>query len=642
MPLLEMSPNIQESEARARKRSHDEFEGDAPTTETEEATKDLVLSPKKHSVLLALHQSLGQSTPQGSPSLTEPGSITPAHIPGSPITPKAETIVKCDPAPNSIASNTETASATPQNTVSTSTTTTQPQKKKRLTAAEKEARDKEAAEKKKEKEEKAAAKAAEKAAKVAKAEEEKAAKAKEREEKQKKKAEEEAARAKERDEKQKKKAEEERVKEEKKRQAQEAKEKEARKQPKLNSFFGAPRTPSKPSNTESAPSRTASPNKSDPAADTTKPADAEYRKRFKPFFVKEHTRLANSSWCMDEDTRESKSRILDEFISGDRTLDSSSLPFDPVEVFALPRKPPKRGRVHPPVRTVMESIYRETEANNASTSQSAIALARQQLSRMVTKVISFSQDVRPAYCGTTTAKQHAVGLEQMRKAARNTNAKRLPLDYDYDSEAEWQEDEDGEDVDMEDDDEDVEDEDDMDGFLDDSEDVGPARRLLVNTLEPECSGICFEDHNKNGPNPAVYEHRMEFIIDHNDASSSINPWSDAYWEPAPKKVQAADMGVVMPPPPAPTSAFAALSGTPTAPAATKLVKKEILNDVKKAILDNKGLSKVGIVDFVFNQFRDNASRAEVKNTIELVAENKKKGTGRHKEWDLKPGHEIAL
>lgn len=49
MPLLEMSPNIQESEARARKRSHDEFEGDAVTTKTEEATKDLVLSPKKPS-----------------------------------------------------------------------------------------------------------------------------------------------------------------------------------------------------------------------------------------------------------------------------------------------------------------------------------------------------------------------------------------------------------------------------------------------------------------------------------------------------------------------------------------------------------------------------------------------------------------
>lgn len=73
----------------------------------------------------------------------------------------------------------------------------------------------------------------------------------------------------------------------------------------------------------------------------------------------------------------------------------------------------------------------------------------------------------------------------------------------------------------------------------------------------------------------------------------------------------------------------------------KLVKKELLNDVKQAILDNKALSKVGIIDYIFQQFRDNVSRAEVKNTLELVAE-KKKGSGRAKEWDLKPGHEISL
>lgn len=97
----------------------------------------------------------------------------------------------------------------------------------------------------------------------------------------------------------------------------------------------------------------------------------------------------------------------------------------------------------------------------------------------------------------------------------------------------------------------------------------------------------------------------------------------------------------MPPPPAPANAFAALSGNST-PASTdqvKLVKKELLNDVKKAILDNKALSKVGIIDYIFQQFRDNVSRTEVKNTLELVAE--KRGTGRSKEWDLKPGHEIV-
>lgn len=65
-----------------------------------------------------------------------------------------------------------------------------------------------------------------------------------------------------------------------------------------------------------------------------------------------------------------------------------------------------------------------------------------------------------------------------------------------------------------------------------------------------------------------------------------------------------------------------------------------MNDVKQAILDNRALSKVGIIDFIFHRFRDNVSRAEVKNTLELVAE--RKGTGRAKEWDLKPGHEISL
>lgn len=98
----------------------------------------------------------------------------------------------------------------------------------------------------------------------------------------------------------------------------------------------------------------------------------------------------------------------------------------------------------------------------------------------------------------------------------------------------------------------------------------------------------------------------------------------------------------MAPPPAPVNAFAALGtnlGVGTN-AAAKVVKSDIMDGVKKSILANKALSKAGIVDFVFQQFRDNATRTEVKNTIELVAE-RKKGTGKVKEWDLKPGHEIV-
>jgi chromatin assembly factor 1 subunit A len=97
----------------------------------------------------------------------------------------------------------------------------------------------------------------------------------------------------------------------------------------------------------------------------------------------------------------------------------------------------------------------------------------------------------------------------------------------------------------------------------------------------------------------------------------------------------------MPPPPTPSNAFAALTGGSNGAAggALKLVKTELLDDVKRAILDNKALSKVGIIDFIYHQFRDDTSRIEVKNTVELVAE--KTGKGRTKEWSLKSGHEIA-
>jgi chromatin assembly factor 1 subunit A len=98
----------------------------------------------------------------------------------------------------------------------------------------------------------------------------------------------------------------------------------------------------------------------------------------------------------------------------------------------------------------------------------------------------------------------------------------------------------------------------------------------------------------------------------------------------------------MAPPPAPANAFAVLSKPVPAPTDTvKLVRDDILDDVKRAILANKLLSKVGMVDVVYQQFRDRSSRAEVKNTIEVVAE-KKKGANKLKEWELKPGHELKL
>ena len=125
---------------------------------------------------------------------------------------------------------------------------------------------------------------------------------------------------------------------------------------------------------------------------------------------------------------------------------------------------------------------------------------------------------------------------------------------------------------------------------------------------------------------------------------SIDPFSTQYWDPEPRKqpkkiANLSTQGQKMAPPPMPTDAFAALSGGLSSSPAEKLVKNEIMNAVKQAILDNKGLSKVGIVDVVFTKFRNDASRAEVKNTIEHVAE--RKGPGRQKEWELRMGHELA-
>lgn len=125
-----------------------------------------------------------------------------------------------------------------------------------------------------------------------------------------------------------------------------------------------------------------------------------------------------------------------------------------------------------------------------------------------------------------------------------------------------------------------------------------------------------------------------------EGTLTVDPWSSTYWAPEPTK-QVPEKGTAMPPPQAPANAFAALVNLNAGPnAAAKVVKSDILDDVKKSILANKALSKAGIIDFVFQQFRDNATRTEVKNTIELVAE-RKKGSGKAKEWDLKPGHELV-
>ena len=542
-----------------------------------------------------------------------------------------------------------------------SSTTKPPAKKKRLTTEEKAARDKELADKKEAKEKEMADKkrereeqAVKKAAEKVKQEEEKAARAREREEKRKLREEDDRQKAEQRDEKK-------RKKEEEQKRVQEEKEKKERSQPKLNAFFMRPST----SKSESQ----ATPVAASPSKGKTRSLDVdvkgpetEYTRLFRPFYLRENTRLASPATHMDEETREAKSKILDEFLSGRRSAPECGTPFNSIELLSLPAKPRRRGRLHCSVRAIMEAAEGGNEKSDAL--GSVPSEAGPQLAAITMKVIAFSQDVRPPYYGTVTHKPYMVGCDGMRRLARQPARRSLPLDYDYDSEAEWQEEE-GEDLDVDEDEEELEDEDDMDGFLDDSEDAGLSRRVFGTTIEPESTGICFENSDRIGPNPSTYTNKMEFMhgkqkrpdtmhytvanIDKDGLGKSwgIDPFSSQYWEPEPKTKtnktaqSSGEKTLKMPPPPAPANAFSALTGATSgggASGAVKMVKSELLDDVKRAILDNKALSKVGIIDFIFHQFRDNVSRMEVKNTVEHVAE--KKGSGRTKEWDLKPGHEI--
>ncbi|TWU72249.1 hypothetical protein ED733_001082 [Metarhizium rileyi] len=608
-----MSPNVQETGAVGRKRCHDEFATDFAKIDDCPNAK----TPKPTDI-----RPSGDSC--GSPALTESGSSTAARNSPCPTTP-----TKAIPRDNSSDQHALDSRAA-------STRSTAP-KRKRLTGVEKAAKEQQQIEKKKEREEQAAKKAAEKA----KHEEEKAARAKQAAAKAKEKAQE-------RDEKRRKKDEEQRKKEEEQRRVQEEKDKKARSQPKLNAFFKVPGTLKNAGNDRGIAA--GGPTKLEGRDLPIKQVETEYERLFKPFFVRENTRLAPSATQMDEGIREAKSQTLDDIVTGQRDVANQVFSkFDPVEALRLPGRIPRRGCIHLPVKHIMEAAYKEAEKSNIAGGNGAnnmLQEARKKLAGIPQKVITFSNDVRPSYYGTVTWNPYALGRNAMARLARKSVGRRLPLDYDYDSEAEWQEDE-GEDVDMDDDEEELDDEDDMDGFLDDADDSGLSRRVFGNTIEPECTGVCYENHHRLSPNQTVYEHKMEFIHEGLEQTWGIDPFSARYWEPE-IKAQAANACsstpesiTTMPPPRAPANAFAALNGGVTNPSApAKLVKAELLNDFKKAILDNKALSKVGIVDFIFHQFRDSVSRAEVKNTLEHVAE--KKGTGRSKEWDLKPGHELVL
>ena len=179
----------------------------------------------------------------------------------------------------------------------------------------------------------------------------------------------------------------------------------------------------------------------------------------------------------------------------------------------MPFKTQRRGRPYPSVRKIMTEIYGESSSRpmDLTTENTQFRDAREALKAVPVKCIKFSQDVRPPYVGTISGLPP--GVKSLYKLARNPTSRTiLPLDYDYDSEAEWQ-DEEGEDVeDLDDEEEDMEMDEDMDDFLDDSDDVAPQRLVFSGGIEPESTGICWENEKRCTAKPELYQCRMEIIL----------------------------------------------------------------------------------------------------------------------------------
>ncbi|KAK1780755.1 chromatin assembly factor 1 subunit A-domain-containing protein [Copromyces sp. CBS 386.78] len=511
MPLFTTSTSGQEDSS-SLKRSHDLFREEVPPPSSFDDKENVRSSPPPSS---------GPATPRArkaSPALSDANSPLDCLSRSPSLSPPrlAPLTISTN---NATSTQKQTSSAKAASTTSKSTTGEPAVKRKKLTPEEKAAKAEADAAKKKEKEEAKAKKAAEQA----KLEAEKQQKAEEKERKKREKEEE----LKRKEEEKKRKQEEKEEKERKKREKEEEEAKKKGRQMKLTSLFKinpatskekpvAVKVESKDVEMTDAPSLTKE--------------DEAYRRLFKPFYVKEFVTLAKNPFEVDEETRDAKSRILDEYTEGKR--DEFPIPekFDPLESLQLPFKTQRRGRPYPSVRKIMTEIYGESSsrAMDLTTENTQFRDARQALKAVPVKCIKFSQDVRPPYVGTISGLPP--GVKSLYKLARNpTSRKILPLDYDYDSEAEWQ-DEEGEDVeDLDDEEEDLEMDEDMDDFLDDSEDVGPQRLVFSGGMEPESTGICWENEKRRTVKPELYQCRMEIILDSLNEETSIDPFSTDYW-----------------------------------------------------------------------------------------------------------------
>ncbi|KAL2760381.1 hypothetical protein ACRALDRAFT_2024378 [Sodiomyces alcalophilus JCM 7366] len=510
-------------------------------------------------------------------------------------------------------------------------------KRKRRTPDQKKAEEEEKERKRKEKEQKKK----EADEKRAKEEAEKLARAQERSEKRAKVEAEKNARAQEREAKRIKK-------EEEAQRAKEEKERKDRSQMKLASFFTVPSAASFKKSTKPDRDQAASKYEDDtesPRLAKKQATQSAYDKLFRPFYVKSDVRMAENAFPLGCAAREARSRMLDQHISAQPQ--SFTVGRFAAESFGFSKDPTPRGKLHKPVRRTIETMHelgKKAEATGSLEDQEAIRRQmREELAKVPMKYLCYREDVRPAYRGTITQTPAAVGKGTMRKLARRPNSRVMPVDYDYDSEAEWV-DEEGEDVDLDDDDEeDIDDGEGVGDLIDDSEAVDLTR--FAYGLEPESTGLCWEDSQFVGPEAKMHDYQVEFIFgDHLERNQSIDPLSTAYWPDA--KSKTAERPTANGPSAAKAEKKAkgetAGAGIPAGIAHNDVAK--IKRAIKAHVEAAPRISKVGLIEYLKSSAVDgikvkgrDISAKDLKEVVETLAE--RRGKSKDVVWTIRPGYD---
>lgn len=266
----------------------------------------------------------------------------------------------------------------------------------------------------------------------------------------------------------------------------------------------------------------------------TKPLVSDYHRTFLPFVLPSHGTLAVNPNLTDPTDIEDRIETFASDLAAAREVAENEANLH----HWFPRSDLNaRGFSLPPVRELVDSIA----GNNSQVIDLTQEIQQESpldlLRRVPIKHIQFSEDVRPAYCGTYTK------VRNLRVSRNFRHRVRPDTDYDYDSEAEWEEPEEGEDIVSEDeDDADSQgDADEIEGFLDDSEDaLTNKRRMITGDLQPESTGLCWENSKGRVDDPGQTAQlrglRVDFLLP-GLVGKSINPFSTDYWrteEPASK------------------------------------------------------------------------------------------------------------